>query len=64
MDQLDDNVQNLSNALIEAYTSKVNWSKIKLCTQSKNIQRALLNTMQTLQRHAALDPDALEHRTF
>lgn len=53
MDQLDDDVQELMEAIAEAFLPKVNLSKFELYSQ-----RTFIALLQTLQRHAALNPIA------
>ena len=53
MDQMDDDVQELMEAIAEAFLPKVNLSKFELYSQ-----RTFIALLQTLQRHAALNPIA------
>ena len=59
MDQLDDDVQELMEATAEAFLPKVNLSKFELYSQ-----RTFIALLQTLQRHAALNPIAQESLDF
>lgn len=46
-------MQGLIETLVEAFPSKVNGPKVKLCPQKGENPRPLLNTFQ---RHTALNP--------
>lgn len=54
--------QALTETLAGAFPSKVDWSKVKLCTQREEHLKAFAECIiQTFQRHTALNPEALEH---
>ena len=63
---LEADIQGLTGALLEASPPKVSQSQIKSCTQKEaEWPKALVERFrQTLQRHTALNPKALEHRNL